>query len=36
MGFQEVEWWEMDWIDMAEDMDRWQAFVDLVMKLWVP
>jgi hypothetical protein len=22
----------MDWIDLAEDRDRWQAFVNVVMK----
>jgi hypothetical protein len=26
----------MDWIDLAEDRDRWRAVVTVVMKLWVP
>jgi hypothetical protein len=26
----------MDWIDMAQDRDRWQALVNAVMNLWVP
>jgi hypothetical protein len=26
----------MDWIDLAEDRDRWQALVNAVMNLWVP
>jgi hypothetical protein len=26
----------MDWIDMAQDRDRWQAFVSVVMNLRVP
>jgi hypothetical protein len=26
----------MDWIDLAEERDRWQALVDVVMKLRVP
>jgi hypothetical protein len=26
----------MDWIDLAQDMDRWQALVNAVMNLWVP
>jgi hypothetical protein len=26
----------MDWIDLAQDRDRWQAVVNVVMNLWVP
>jgi hypothetical protein len=26
----------MDWIDMAQDRDRWWAVVSAVMNLWVP
>jgi hypothetical protein len=26
----------MDWIGMAQDMDRWQALANAVMSLWVP
>jgi hypothetical protein len=33
---QEVGWGGMDWIDMAQDRDRWRALVSAVMKLWVP
>jgi hypothetical protein len=30
-------WMEgMDWIDMAQDTDRWQAVANAVMKLRVP
>jgi hypothetical protein len=25
----------MDWIDVAQDRDRWQALVNEVMNLWV-
>jgi hypothetical protein len=28
--------WNIDWIDMAEDMDRWWALVNAVMNLRVP
>jgi len=27
---------EMNWIDLAEDRDRWRALVNAVMSLWVP
>jgi hypothetical protein len=33
---QEVGWGSMDWIDMAQDRDRWRAVVSAVMNLWVP
>jgi hypothetical protein len=26
----------MDWIDMAQDRDRWLVLVNAVMNLWVP
>jgi hypothetical protein len=35
MALQEVGWEGMDWIELAEDKDRWQALVNKVMNLWV-
>jgi len=26
----------MDWIDLAQDRDRWQALVNAAKNLWVP
>jgi len=37
MNFQEVGWrGRMDWIDLAQDTDKWRALVNTVMKLRVP
>jgi hypothetical protein len=36
MDIREVVWVGMDWIDVAEDRDRWRAVVNEVMKLWDP
>jgi hypothetical protein len=36
MDHQEVGCWVMDWIELAQDRDRWQTSVNAVMKLRVP
>jgi hypothetical protein len=36
MDIQEVRWVDLDWIDMAQHRDRWQALVSAVMNLRVP
>jgi hypothetical protein len=36
MDLQELGWQGMDWIDMAQDRDRWRALVNAAMNLRVP
>jgi hypothetical protein len=36
MTLREIAWDGMDWIDLAQDMDQWRAFVNAVMNLRVP
>jgi hypothetical protein len=36
MDFREIGFGDMDWIDLAEDRDRWWALVNTVMNLRVP
>jgi hypothetical protein len=36
MDIREVGWEDMNWIELAQDRDRWQALVNAVMNLQVP
>jgi hypothetical protein len=36
MDLREIEWDGIDWIDLAQDIDRWGALVNTVMNLRVP
>jgi hypothetical protein len=36
MDLREMEWGNVDWIDLAWDTDQWRALVNMVMNLLVP
>ena len=36
MDLQEVEYEGVDWIDQAQDREKWWALVNAVMNVWVP
>jgi hypothetical protein len=36
MDLQELGWGDTDWIELAQDRNRWRALENAVMKLWVP
>jgi hypothetical protein len=36
MDLQEVGCARMEWIDLAQNMDRWRELVNAEMKFWVP
>jgi hypothetical protein len=36
MDLQAVGWEGMDWIDLAQDRDKWRVFVNAVMNLQFP
>ena len=33
LDLQEVGWGDMDWLDLAQDRDRWQAVINATVKL---
>jgi hypothetical protein len=35
MDLREIGWRSIEWIQLAQDKDRWQPLVNTVMKLWV-
>jgi hypothetical protein len=36
MDLREIGFGDVDWIDLAQDRDRWRALLNTVMNLWVP
>jgi hypothetical protein len=36
MDLRETRWDGLDWVDLAQDRDRWRALVNMVMNLRVP
>jgi hypothetical protein len=36
MDIREVGYWGMNWIELAQESDRWRALVNAVMNLQVP
>jgi hypothetical protein len=36
IDLKEVGWGDMDWIDLAQETDRWRMFVNKVMNFRVP
>jgi hypothetical protein len=32
----EIGWWDVYWINMSQDRDKWRAIVKMVMNFWAP
>jgi hypothetical protein len=35
MTLVKIGWGSVDWIDLAQDRDKWRALVNMVINLWV-
>jgi hypothetical protein len=36
MDLREIGWKGVDWMNLAQDRDQWQALMNVVMNVWVP
>jgi hypothetical protein len=36
MHLREIGWYDMEWIDLAQDRDQWRSLVNTVMNFCVP
>jgi hypothetical protein len=36
MDVRKIGWGDMDWIDLAQDIDQWRVFVNMAINLQVP
>jgi hypothetical protein len=36
MDLKEIEWYDMDWINLAQDRDQWRALLNTVINFRVP
>jgi hypothetical protein len=36
VDLRDMRWDDVDWVDMAQDMDQWRALVNTVLSLQVP
>jgi hypothetical protein len=36
IDLREIGWGDMDWMDLAQNMDQWRVLVNMVMNLQVP
>jgi hypothetical protein len=36
MDFRVIRWKDVNWMHLTQDMDQWEALVNIVMNLWVP
>lgn len=36
MGPRDIGWKDMDWINLVQGVDKWQALVNTVVNVWIP